>query len=69
MTFIGGGAVRSRVMSYDDGRRGRIDDGTDRASDEALPTGRLRAVVERVRRHVREWPSRYVDQQARLYER
>jgi len=56
-------------MSYDDGRRGRIDDGTDRASDEAPPTGRLRAVVERVRRHVREWPSRYVDQQARLYER
>lgn len=56
-------------MSYDDGRRGRIDDETGRASDETPPTGPLRAVVARLRRHVREWPSRYVDQQAELYER
>ncbi|MGB9964327.1 hypothetical protein [Halobacterium sp. CBA1126] len=56
-------------MSYDGGRRGRIDDENDRASDETVPTGPLRAVVARLRRHVREWPSRYVEQQARVYER
>jgi len=69
MTFIGREAVCPPVMSYDDGRRGRIDDETGRASDETPPTGPLRAVVARLRRHVREWPSRYVDQQAELYER
>jgi len=55
-------------MSYDDGRRGRIDDGSGRAGEESPPTGPFRAVVERVRRHVREWPGRYVDQRADRYE-
>lgn len=69
MTFIGAAAVCPRVMSYDDGRRGRIDDGSSRAGEEPAPTGPLRAVVERVRRHVREWPGRYVEQRAERYER
>ncbi|MCG1004518.1 MULTISPECIES: hypothetical protein [Halobacterium] len=56
-------------MSYDDGRRGRIEEETDRASDGTPPTGLLRSVVARFTRHVREWPSRYVDQQAAVYER
>jgi hypothetical protein len=55
-------------MSYDDGPRRRIDENTGRASDEETRTGPLDTVVERLRRHVREWPSRYVDQQAELYE-
>jgi hypothetical protein len=68
MTFIDEESVCLRVMSYDDGRRGRIDDGSGRAGEESPPTGPFRAVVERVRRHVREWPGRYVDQRADRYE-
>jgi hypothetical protein len=68
MTFIDAGRVVPPVMSYDDGPRRRIDENTGRASDEETRTGPLDTVVERLRRHVREWPSRYVDQQAELYE-
>ena len=70
MILIGRSSVRSRVMSYDDGSRGRIDGDGGRADEGhdwrlARPVSR---VVARLQRHVREWPGRYVDQQAELYE-
>lgn len=70
MIFIGRGVVCLRVMSYDDGSRGRIDGDGGRADER---TGwrlvrPLSRVVARLRRHAREWPGRYVDQQAELYE-
>ncbi|MFC3477876.1 hypothetical protein [Halobacterium litoreum] len=58
-------------MSYDDAPRGRIDEQS-RHADESLGWRLARAprgVVARLRRHVREWPTRYVDQQAKLYEK
>lgn len=58
-------------MSYDDGPRGRIDGEGGRA-DEGLGwrlARPLSSVVARLQRHVREWPTRYVDQQAELYEK
>jgi hypothetical protein len=70
MIFIGGGDVCPRVMSYDDGSRGRIDGDGGRA-DEGLGwrlTRPFSRVVARLQRHAREWPGRYVDQQAELYE-
>jgi hypothetical protein len=70
MIFIVGGGVRPSGMSYDDGSRGRIDGDGGRA-DEGLGwrlARPLSRVVARLRRHVREWPGRYVDQQAELYE-
>ena len=70
MTFIGRGVLCPGVMSYDDGPRGRIDGDGGRA-DEGLGwrlARPLSRVVARLRRHVREWPRRYVDQQAELYE-
>jgi len=70
MVFVVGGGVRPRGMSYDDGFRGRIDGDGGRA-DEGLGwrlARPLSRVVARLRRHVREWSGRYVDQQAELYE-
>ncbi|SEW16402.1 hypothetical protein [Halobacterium jilantaiense] len=58
-------------MSFGDGSRGRINGDGGRA-DESLGwrlARPLSRVVARLQRHTREWPGRYVDQQAELYEK
>lgn len=60
-------------MSYDDGRLGREELATEKrestvVATESSESGPLRALLERVVTHVREWPGRYVEQQAAVYE-
>jgi hypothetical protein len=56
-------------MSFDDGSLGQRKDRTDpaRRGDNRLPTA-LVSVYDRLRTHVREWPSRHIEQQAALYD-
>ncbi|AHG05436.1 hypothetical protein HALDL1_16720 [Halobacterium sp. DL1] len=57
-------------MSYDDGPRRRLGDLRRVMSGGALQRVRrpLSVVVDAARRHVREWPGRYVELRAERYE-
>ncbi|GAA0650061.1 hypothetical protein [Salarchaeum japonicum] len=62
-------------MSFDDSSSDAVGadvprppDVTDETDDRPTPLDALWRVYERLRTHVREWPGRYVEQQANVYE-
>jgi hypothetical protein len=56
-------------MSFDDGSLGRRDDRTGPAGGRQGTLGTLARAHDAIRRHLREWPDRYVEMRAERYER
>jgi hypothetical protein len=56
-------------MSYDDGSLGQREERTGPAGGRRGVLGALTRVYDSIRRHMRDYPERYVEMRARRYER